>query len=348
MTERRYSPRRVITYWLVAGCAFVFVIFVIGSMTRLTQSGLSITEWEPLRGLVPPLSEGDWIRYFEAYRNSPEYRELNRGMSMEEFRGIFWWEYIHRMAARIFGLWIVVPSLYFALSGWLCRRDVVRVIVLIALVGLQALLGWSMVQSGLGDQPHISHFHLAGHLGMAMILFGVMAWWAFDLLHGDSAGCDTARKPPVPVRWTSIAFAVLVFIQSLWGAFVAGLDAGRIFNTFPKMGERWIPRYVGETSPLWADVTSNPVTVQLIHRVLGVSLVVFAVVLWIAIRQAGGIRRLEIAASALAGLTLIQAGLGIATLLLAVPIALGVIHQVTGLFLLGVALWVAYLSSAKC
>lgn len=320
----------------------VFVMLIVGGITRLTQSGLSITEWEPLWGLLPPLSESDWSRYFQAYQTSPEYQKLNRGMSLEEFQGIFWWEYVHRVVARLFGLGLVIPMAYFTIRGWLRGRDLIRAVALVILVAMQALLGWKMVQSGLADQPYISHHFLAGHLGLAILLFGAMQWWALRLL-SDPRDRELPRRssPQVSLlrRW-AVIFTVLIFIQSLWGAFVAGLQAGRMSNTFPKMGEHWIPPSVGELSPLWIDLTSNPLTVQFIHRTLGISLVIVATLLWLLGRRGSAHNLGPI--SLLLAITIVQACLGIATLLLAVPVVLGVLHQAVALMLFGAALWVVH------
>ena len=336
-------PRRQIAYWLLGSCAMVFVILIVGGITRLTQSGLSITEWEPIRGLIPPLSQEDWDHYFEAYRASPEYQKLNRGLPLEEFKGIFWWEYIHRVVARIFGLGLLLPAAYFAFRGWLRRWDGVRMLVLLGLVFLQALLGWAMVQTGLGDHPHVSHYHLAAHLGMALGLFGFMMWWAFRLLHDSSS--PGGEGAPSWLYRCSVAITALIFVQCIWGAFVAGLDAGRLYNTFPRMGEHWMAPAVGELTPLWVDLTANPVTVQLVHRLLGMALVIATLLLWLGFASSGAARSLKKYAAILFALTALQMLLGIATLLLEVPITTAVIHQAMGLLLFGVALRLAFCSS---
>ncbi len=338
MWKTNLEPRKQIGYWLLGGCAMVLVILVIGGITRLTQSGLSITEWEPIRGIIPPLSEEGWHQYFEAYRGSPEYQKLNKGMSLHDFKSIFWWEYIHRVAARLFGLGLVIPMIYFGARRWLRGRQLGRAVVLISLVACQGLLGWVMVQSGLGDRPFVGHYQLAGHLGLALVLFGFMLWWALDLLD-ELPSRSTSSGSPRFLRAGGLGFLAAIFVQCVWGAFVAGLDAGRMVNTFPKMGEHWISPAAWQTSPVWVDMTSNPFTVQLIHRLLALSLVVWAVGLVIASWRSGRCRRLKIGVAVVCSATLIQVVLGVATLLLAVPIALGVLHQLMGFVLFGLALW---------
>ncbi len=335
------NPRKQIAYWLLTCCAMVLVILVVGGITRLTQSGLSITQWEPIRGVIPPLSEEAWHRYFELYRDSPEYRKRNLGMSLEEFKGIFWWEYIHRMVARIFGLVLVIPMAYFALRRRLRGMDLVRALVLLVLVAAQAVLGWAMVQTGLADRPYVSHHHLAAHLGLAFVLFGFMLWWALRLLDVPR------RQAPKSFRRLSVAFAVLVFVQSIWGGFVAGLQAGYLHNTFPKMGEHWIYPDVGTISPFVLDLTSNPHTVQFVHRLLGVFLVLLVIAIWFYGRRidvGAPIRRL---AGIVAVVTIVQLVLGVATLLMAVPLAVAVTHQAVGLVLFGLALWLVVVSQHR-
>lgn len=317
----------------------VFAILVIGGITRLTGSGLSITEWEPLRGIIPPLSEADWQRYFDAYRQSPEYQHLNRGMSLEEFRGIFWWEYIHRMVARIFGVLLLVPLAYFAIRRWLRGVELLKGLGLVVLTAGQALLGWAMVRTGLGEVPYVSHLHLAAHLGLAMLLFGAMWWWALGLLDETSAPCGVDCSAPT-IGGAAGVFAALVFLQSIWGALVAGLGAGRIATAFPKMGDYWIHPAVATHSPVWADLVSNPFTVQLVHRTLGIALVLFAVALWLGSRISRFCRRIERAVAVLCTVALLQTTLGVATLVYAVPTLLGVVHQAGGLILFAAALWV--------
>ena len=330
------NSRMQIAYWLLAACFMVLVILVIGGITRLTQSGLSITEWEPLRGIIPPLTEADWKHYFELYRQSPEYRKLNRGMSLAEFQNIFWWEWIHRIAARVFGLILVIPMAYFAIRGRFRKQELWRALLLLVLVAMQALLGWAMVQTGLGERPYVSHHHLAAHLGLAFLLFGFMLWWALELLGVPGRGGATKT-----LRLLSAVFAGLVFLQSIWGGFVAGLQAGYLHNTFPKMSEYWVYPDVGILNPLWLDLTSNPHTVQLVHRILGVSLVVFAIVIWAYTHHSdtdGLCKRLAVL---LVIVTTAQMALGIVTLLLAVPVTIAVIHQAVGLLLFGLALWLS-------
>lgn len=329
------SPHRRIAAWLLGCCALVVVILVIGGITRLTQSGLSITEWEPVRGIIPPLTNEGWLHYFELYRQSPEYEHFNSGMTLQEFRGIFWWEYLHRVVARIFGLALLLPMAYFALRRWLRGWDLIRAAGLLVLLGLQASVGWVMVQSGLGDKPYVSHLRLSIHLGLAFILFGAMLWWALSLLRPSPAR-PAGRE--ARLFYASVAMTVLIFVQSMWGAFVAGLHAGKIVNTFPKMGDHWISPQIGKLSPIWVDVTSNQFTVQFIHRTTGMVIVVAAFLLFLWTRREGAGPEMRFMGTALFAGVLLQFALGVATLVMAVPIALGVLHQALALLLFGLAL----------
>ena len=290
----------------------------VGGATRLTQSGLSIVEWEPVRGVVPPLDADDWEEEFAAYRAHPEYRLVNEGMSLAEFQRIYAWEYLHRLLGRVIGLALVVP---FAVHLWrrtLPRRDVLRVGGLVALLGLQGAIGWWMVRSGLVDRPDVAHERLAVHLLAALALLAGLVWVGLDLRAGDR-GSSAAR---LPTGWIA-PFWVAVTAQVVLGAFVAGLSAGRVATTWPTMDGAWVPDGLAQLSPWWANLVDNPLAVQFAHRWLAV--VVAAMVMAAAHRMyRAGARRL---ADAMVAVVLVQVALGVLTLVLAVPVVLGVLHQ---------------------
>ncbi len=322
--------------WLFVVAALVVVMVVVGGATRLTQSGLSIVSWEPVSGVVPPLSEADWQVEFDAYRDSPEYQKVNAGMDLGEFKGIFWWEYVHRLLGRLLGLALAVPFLWF-----LARRAIPtgygrRLLVLVLLVGLQGAIGWWMVASGLVDRPDVAHERLALHLSTALILLVALLWTALDL----RALAD--RRAPVkgrPSRWVW-PFAALLSVQIILGAFVAGLDAGRILNTWPMIQGTWFPNGLWDLTPIWSNLVDNPVAVQFMHRWVGVAVAVVALVVTASLFRAGAKRY----AVALEVAVVVQFVLGVLTLLHAVPVGLGIAHQAGAVVLLVVTVFAAHWS----
>lgn len=330
------SLRRKLALWLLACCLMVFATLVVGGVTRLTHAGLSIVEWEPLLGTIPPLSEQDWLQVFHEYQQTPEYQKVNVGMSLPEFQRIFWWEYWHRLLGRAVGLVFVVPLALFWWRYGLERRLRLGLLGLLALGGLQGVMGWYMVKSGLVDDPRVSHYRLAAHLGLAFVLFGWMLWTALDLLRPRGTG------PWGPDRRALQRFAAgllgLVFVMALSGALVAGLRAGLVYNTFPLMDGALVPPAVFLLSPVWRNFLENPATVQLDHRLLAWALV-FLVPLfrW---RARGAIGPLRVALDLLLALLALQVGLGIATLLWLVAVPLAATHQAVALLVFGAVVWV--------
>lgn len=316
-----------------------FGVLVVGGITRLTLSGLSIVDWKPLMGVIPPLSEAQWQQTFDLYRQFPEYQTWRQGMSLSEFKFIYFWEYLHRLLARGIGLVFLVPFVVFWLRGWFTRPLFRRAILLFALGALQGLMGWFMVMSGLVDRPSVSHYRLAAHLSLAFLIFGKAVWLARDLAVRPRTPLKPADRT-VMLRGLGVVGAVLA-LQIVWGAFVAGLRAGKYYPTFPLMGGRLVP-----TDLLWLEsvahnFVANPVAVQWLHRVLGTLLVVLVVGLFVVVRK-----RIEEPLSrrynnALLGLIVVQYALGVATLLMLVPVSLGVIHQAMAMVLFGV--WLSWL-----
>jgi len=332
---------RAVAAWLLACCALVFAMIVVGGVTRLTHSGLSITEWQPIVGTLPPLTEQDWQQAFDKYRATPEYRQVNKGMSLEAFKGIFWWEYFHRLLGRLIGVAFLVPFLWFAVRrrippgyGWPLAG-------IFVLGGLQGAMGWYMVKSGLVDDPRVSQFRLTAHLGLAFVILGAMLWVALSLLFPrreavSTPGARSAR------RW-AFGIVALVFAMVLSGGFVAGIRAGFAYNTFPLMNGAWIPPEILMLEPAWNNFFWNMATVQFDHRV-GAWLLFFLVpVLWWKLRTADGVpARAEHGGNALAAALAVQIALGIATLLLVVPLSLAALHQAGAVVVFGLALYVAH------
>jgi heme a synthase len=339
--ERRRGHLRV---WLWSGALLTFVILIVGGVTRLTQSGLSIVDWQPIIGVVPPLNEGQWQEAFDRYRQFPEYQQLRRGMTLSEFQFIFFWEYLHRMVARLIGLVFLVPFLVFWARGYMTRPMLKRSLLLFGLGALQGVMGWLMVASGLVDRPHVSHYRLTMHLSIAFAIFGCCAWFARELADRPAASA-TPQARRFATRGLYVVGALLA-LQIVWGGLVAGLKAGLFFNTFPLMGGGLVPPNVLGLDPPLLNLVENPITVQWVHRVLGTILglaaLVFAARAWSVLRDRGS-RALN---TAFTTLILVQYGLGVATLLLHVPVSLGVTHQAMAMVLFGVwLLWLHHVRS---
>lgn len=309
--------------WLALWAALMALLVLIGGATRLTESGLSITEWKPVSGVVPPLSDAAWAAEFDRYKEIPQYRERNAGMTLGEFRTIYLWEYVHRLWARIVGAALALPLLWFVVRRRVPRTVWPRLVSLLALLGAQGALGWWMVVSGLSARTSVSQYRLAAHLALALVLYGWTVWTAAEFLetgHGAAAGRRAA-----PVRALG-ALTALVFATAVSGAFVAGLRAGKIYNTFPRMGAGFVPLGYRELDPWWRNAFENPAAVQFNHRMAAVTTLLAALLLWLAFRRTPNARlarrlRLVLAAA------LTQVALGISTLLLSVPVWLGVAHQ---------------------
>lgn len=332
------AERRPVVIWLITVAVMVFAMVVIGGITRLTESGLSIVEWRPIAGILPPLSPADWQTLFEQYQATPEYRKLNAGMSLDSFKAIFWWEYVHRLWGRLIGLAFLAPFLWFAWTGRVERGLRPRLIGLFALGAAQGALGWWMVRSGLADDPFVSQYRLAAHLGLALLIYGVLLWTAFDLAYPRAAWPPSARR----LRQGGVLVLLLVALTILAGAFVAGLDAGMIMNTFPLMGGRLVPEDLWLIEPPLWNLFENPVTVQFVHRLLAMTTVAAVLALWWAVGRGPATEGARRAAGFTAAMALVQTGLGIATLLTQVPVTLGVLHQAGAVVLLTLALWTSH------
>jgi heme a synthase len=325
---------QAVALWLLAVAALVFLMVVVGGITRLTESGLSIVRWEPLSGAIPPIGDSAWAAEFAAYKQSPQYQLVNSGMSLEDFKSIYFWEYVHRLLGRVIGLAFALPLLWFAWKraipggyGW-------RLGLILALGALQGAIGWWMVASGLVDRPDVSHIRLAVHLLTALAIFAATLWVALDLLRLAQDGTAPAARMPTAAIWT----LSLLFLQYLFGAYVAGLDAGYAYSTWPRMGDEWFPADAPLLEPFLRNFADNPIMVQFVHRWLAFAVAAAALVLarkaWL-----GGHRQ---SAAALAGAVTAQILLGIFTLLSGVELWIAASHQATAVLLLAATLFAAH------
>jgi cytochrome c oxidase assembly protein subunit 15 len=333
-----YSPdsrHRAIAAWLLACCALVFAMVVVGGMTRLTHSGLSIVEWQPIVGAIPPLDDAQWEATFAKYKKTPEFRLRNHDMTLAGFKRIFWWEYFHRLLGRVIGVVFLVPYLYFLARGALHGALAWRLAGIFALGALQGALGWYMVKSGLVDDPRVSSVRLAAHLGLAFLIYGAMLRAALGLL--SPPGHPASRG----ARAHAGLVVVLVFTMVLSGALVAAIRAGYAYNTFPLMNGHWIPPEILMIDPWWSNFVNNMATVQFVHRWLAALIAILAAVLWLRLPRAGASERARAWSDALLLAIVLQIGAGIATLLLRVPPLLAAIHQAGALivFTCAVAVW---------
>ena len=349
LASKAGAPRSI-AIWLLVCCAMVFATLIIGGVTRLTHAGLSIVEWQPLIGALPPLTEAHWQELFAKYQLTPEFRLRNHDMTLTGFQFIFWWEWAHRLSGRLIGLVFFVPYLWFFIRGQLRGRLAWKVLGFFILGGLQGAMGWYMVKSGLVDDPRVSQYRLAVHLGLAFLIFGLMLWTALGILqprHKVTTGSPTPALcvPSGNFSTTShltqrfgIVLIGLVFLMVLSGALVAGIHAGLAYNTFPMMNGHFLPPESFMLEPLWLNFFSNMATVQFDHRLI--AWLLLGLIPWFVWR----VRSESPAARPAAAWLLIwlgaQAGLGISTLLLHVPVPLAAAHQAGAMILFGLVLWV--------
>jgi cytochrome c oxidase assembly protein subunit 15 len=319
---------RPVALWLLTGVLLIAVMVTIGGITRLTGSGLSITEWNVIMGALPPRTDADWAELFRKYQAIPQYQVVNPHFGLEEFKSIFWWEYIHRLVGRGLGVVFLVPFAIFLARGWLDRPLRRRVLLILGLGLLQGVLGWFMVASGLSERTSVSHYRLAAHLLTALVTLAVTLWVALDLLPHHQA----PRPVPTALRAQMRLFTALVAVQIGYGALVAGLKAGFAYNTFPLMGGRWIPDGAWQLAPAWINLFENPATVQFVHRTLAWSLAILGLWLWHALRVHGLRRGSNLLLAALA----VQFGLGVLTILRLPdqPVLWGSTHQAGAVALL--------------
>jgi cytochrome c oxidase assembly protein subunit 15 len=330
---------RGVALWLFAIAALIGLMVVVGGLTRLTGSGLSITEWQPVTGVVPPLGDAGWQAEFAKYRGTPQYELLNRGMGLAGFKAIYWWEWSHRLLGRILGFVFLLPFLYFAAKRRIDRAIAIRLAVIFLLGAAQGVLGWWMVQSGLtGARVAVSQYRLAAHLGLAIILFGYVFWTALEILGPPRTGVANAAR----LRPWAVALAALIYVQMLLGAFMAGLDAGLAFSSWPTYAGAWIPPGLYDLNPWWINHFENPALVHFQHRTVGYVVAVMVAWLYIAMRRAHADRPARLAGIHVVLVTLVQVALGVFTVVTQVALPLAALHQICALALFGCALWWVY------
>lgn len=326
------EDRRTTAIWLFACCALVFLTVMVGGITRLTHSGLSIVEWQPVAGVLPPLNDAQWGDLFAKYQKTPEYRERNPDMDVAGFKKIFWWEYLHRLLGRVIGVVFLLPFLWLLAKGRLDDDVAWKLGGIFLLGGLQGALGWFMVQSGLVEEPRVSSLRLAAHLGLALVIYAAMFWIALNLV----------RRERVPntdgLRGRTGAMVALVFLQVLSGALVAGIKAGSAYNTWPLMDGHFVPPDIALIQPWWENLVHNMATVQFVHRMLAFVVVLMAAAVWFDVRRDLPNERARFWSTVLVVAVLLQFALGVVTLLLRVPVNLGVLHQAGAVAVFSVAL----------
>jgi cytochrome c oxidase assembly protein subunit 15 len=338
--RERAAPRAV-AVWLFVCCALVFAMVVVGGVTRLTSSGLSIVEWQPIVGALPPLTDADWQQTFEKYQQTPQYRLVNQTMTLGGFKGIFWWEYLHRLLGRLIGVFFFVPLVWFVARRQIPPGYAWKLFGIFVLGGLQGAMGWYMVKSGLVDDPHVSQFRLTAHLALALAIFAAMLWVALTLVHPQRARLyDGAQRA---VRSWGFVVLALVCLMIVSGGFVAGIRAGSAYNTFPLMNGSVAPPEILVLDPWWRNFFWNIATVQFDHRAIGWLLAFTVPFFWWKLRTTDEMpSRARLGGHLLLMLLAMQIALGIATLLFVVPIPLAAAHQGGAVLVFAAALNVAH------
>ena len=327
---------RAVAIWLFVCCALLLAMVVLGGVTRLTHSGLSITEWQPVVGALPPMNEAQWNKAFLRYQATPEYAQVNQGMSLEAFKRIFWWEYLHRLLGRVIGAAFLLPLLWFTGRRRIPRGFTAPLFGIFLLGALEGGLGWYMVKSGLVDDPRVSQLRLAAHLALALLIFGAMLWTAMSLLWPATLRRDARRRA---VARLGGALVALVFVVVVSGGLVAGLRAGFAYNTFPLMNGHLVPTEILVLEPWYLNLANNMATVQFDHRVLAFTLALVVALFWWRVRALPGTpSRARLGVNMLLIVLIVQATLGVATLLLVVPLPLAAAHQAGAVLLFAAAL----------
>lgn len=325
------TSRKWITIWLFTGCAMVMAMVIIGGITRLTGSGLSITEWNVVMGTLPPQNEADWQVEFEKYKASPEFIKVNHFMQLADFKEIFWWEYLHRLVARIIGFVFIIPFIFFLIKGWVNKRLLWRLILIFFLGGFQGFLGWYMVKSGLVDNPHVSQYRLTAHLISAFSLCLVIFWVALEILNPIK---DLSKNYSLKWRNIYLGLTSICLLQIGFGGLVAGLKAGYAFPTFPLMQGEFFPSSFFDRTPVWKNFFENHFTVQFVHRWLGIIVATLVLWAWFGIKKSELTNDQKLGPKFATGMVILQILMGIGTLLLHIPIWLAVAHQAGALILL--------------
>ncbi len=329
------TARAAVAAWLLLCCALVFAMVVVGGVTRLTHSGLSIVEWQPILGTLPPLSDTQWLEAFDKYKLTPEYRKVNHGMNLNEFKSIFWWEYFHRLLGRLIGFVFLLPLLWFWWRGRVDRPLALKLCGIFVLGGLQGAMGWYMVKSGLVDDPRVSQYRLTAHLGLALSIYAAMLWTALGLLYPGGSAAPVSQTALRRLSWIITAAMAYMIVT---GGFVAGIRAGFAYNTFPLMNGHALPPELFMLDPWYLNFFNNMATVQFDHRLGAWLLALLVPWLWLRVRRDILAPRARLACHLLLGLLALQIVLGVSTLLLLVPIPLAAAHQGVAVLLLGAAL----------
>ncbi|WP_405569456.1 COX15/CtaA family protein [Winogradskyella sp. Asnod2-B02-A] len=324
------KDNKAVIYWLLTGCILIFIMVVVGGITRLTHSGLSISNYKLISGTIPPMNDVEWNEAFELYKQYPEYQKLNNHFNIEEFKDIYFWEWIHRVIGRFIGLVFIIPFIYFLIKKRLSKSTIKKATILLIMGGFQGFLGWYMVKSGLVDRPDVSHYRLAAHLTTAFLTFAYTFWVALDLMFPNKKAVDKKLR-----NFIRIALVVLI-IQIIYGAFVAGLDAGWVHNHWPLMNEgKWIHETVYiEQNPTYLNFLEGKSGVQFVHRIFAYVVVIFILAIWYKAKRMTLTSFQTKGINILLAMVGVQFLLGVLTLILAVPVWLGVLHQVGAFILL--------------
>lgn len=333
------SSNRPLIFWLFSTCFLIWIMIMVGGATRLTHAGLSIVEWKPITGIIPPLNQVQWLEAFESYKQFPEYKLVNQGMSLSSFQFIYFMEYIHRLLGRFMGLWFMAPLVFFWVQGCLSPKLKRRSLLALFLGLGQGILGWYMVKSGLVKDPAVSHYRLTAHLALAVALYGLLLWTALEIMFPK----DCLKPEPPLIKRLSFFSCLAIALTILYGGLVAGLKAGLIYNTFPLMEGQFIPDEWSFYQPLWLNFLENAALVQWMHRWLAVSTVLLVFLTSWSIWRQSPHKHTRAMAFIFAIAALIQATLGVLTLLFHVPASLGTLHQGTAVVVLSLGLYLCYL-----
>lgn len=332
------TPAKVAA-WLLICCLMIYAMVVLGGVTRLTGSGLSMVEWDPIFGIVPPLDDATWQAAFSKYQASPEYQQINIGMDLAGFKSIYWFEYAHRVLGRAIGTVFLLPLLYFWWRGKLSPTLKPKLAVAFVLGGLQGLLGWYMVKSGLVDNPHVSQYRLTAHLALALFIYSWLFWLFLEAVGARTGDTTHASQPGRLTGWLLTALVATTIVS---GGFVAGLKAGHAYNTFPKMGDQWLPPAGWSIEPGWRNLFENIATVQFDHRLLALTTLCAIILFWLFRRPKLDNRGARVAAHLLLAAGLLQVSLGVSTLLLHVPVHVAATHQAGAVLVLTAALFLSH------
>ena len=336
-SDKRATGAKPVRLWLLATALLVLLMVLLGGATRLTDSGLSITEWQPIMGAIPPLSDAQWQEAFGKYQQIPEYQRINKGMSLDEFKTIYWWEWAHRFLGRLIGIVFAVPFVIFWLRGRLDRQLTVKLLLILVLGGLQGVIGWYMVMSGLVDRVDVSQYRLALHLGLAAAIFGAILWVVFEM--GERRTAGRGQAPDKALLFSGVGLCCLILIQIVLGAFVAGMDAGLAYNTWPLMDGAVVPEGLGVMEPWYLNPFENALTVQFDHRIAAYLMTAWALLHAVAVLRWEGRTPAARSALWLAIAVLVQVLLGIVTLIWSVPLGMALAHQAAAFIVLGLALF---------